>query len=126
VAANRRAFTVMVRNEAFRWVELLARRRYDQLPLEPGQADAVEAQLADYWDEFDAIETGADARNTARFAYDHASGRIVQILHDPDGADEWRFAAQVDRDSSREEGRAVLRLVALGRAGDPELALPGR
>lgn len=118
VAANRRAFTVMVRNEAFRWVDLLARRRYDQLPLEPGQAASVEAGLADYWDEFDSIGTGPDARNATRFDYDHASGRVVQILQDPDGADEWRFAAQVDRDASREEGRAVLRLVAVGRAGD--------
>lgn len=126
VAANRRAFTVMVRNEAFRWVELLARRRYDLLPLEPGRADGLAADLADYWDEFDAIETGGDARNAARFAYDHGSGRVVQILHDPDGADEWRFAAQVDRDASREEGRAVLRLVAVGRAGDPDLMFPGR
>lgn len=126
VAANRRAFTVMVRNEAFRWVELLARRRYDLLPLEPGRTEALGAELADYWDEFDAIETGPDARNAARFAYDHASGRVVQILHDPDGADEWRFAARVDREASREEGRAVLRLVAVGRAGDPDLALsPG-
>lgn len=118
VAANRRAFTVMVRNEAFRWVDLLARRRYDQLPLEPGQAASVEASLVDYWDEFDSIGTGPDARNATRFDYDHASGRVVQILQDPDGADEWRFAAQVDRDASREEGRAVLRLVAVGRAGD--------
>jgi len=126
VAANRRAFTVMVRNEAFRWVELLARRRYDLLPLEPGQAEAVEAQLGDYWDEFDAIDTSGDARNAARFAYDHSAGRVVQILHDPDGVDEWRFAAQVDREATREEGRAVLRLVAVGRAGDPDLALtPG-
>ncbi len=123
VAANRRAFTVMVRNEAFRWVELLSRRRYDLLPLEPGRADGLEADLADYWDEFDAIETGSDARNAARFAYDHGSGRVVQILVDPDGTDEWRFAAQVDREASREEGRAVLRLVAVGRAGDPELML---
>ena len=124
VVANRRAFTVMVRNEAFRWVELLARRRYDLLPLEPGQAELVTEHLVGYWDEFDTIATDGEARNAARFAYDHRSGRLVQILHDPDGVDEWRFAARVDPDASRDEGRAVLHLVAVGRAGDPELALP--
>jgi superfamily II RNA helicase len=123
VAANQRAFTVMVRNEAFRWVDLVARRRYYQLPLSPTEQESVQAELAGYWDEFDAVLTDGEARNAGRFSYDHASGRVTQILHDPEGIDEWRFAAVVDRQLSRDEGRAVLRWVKGGRAGDPDLSL---
>ena len=50
------------------------------------------------------------------FVFDRASGAATQILHDPDGAHEWRIDALVDLDTSADEGRAVVRLVALGPA----------
>jgi hypothetical protein len=122
VTANRRAFTVMVRNEAFRWVELLARRRYHELPIPAESAQSIEAALTAYWDEFDQILLDADARSSQRFVFDPSTGRVVQILHDPDDVDEWRLAATVDRELSRSEGKAVLTLAGIGRAGDPSLA----
>jgi superfamily II RNA helicase len=122
VTANRRAFTVMVRNEAFRWVELLARRRYHELPIPAESAQSIEAALTAYWDEFDQILLDADARSSQRFVFDPSTGRVIQILHDPDDVDEWRLAATVDRELSRSEGKAVLTLAGIGRAGDPSLA----
>jgi superfamily II RNA helicase len=121
VTGNRRAFTVMVRNELFRWIELMARDRADELPLDDAQREQLVAGLADYHDEFDEILTDADARNSQRFVYDHQRATAVQILHDPDGIDEWRVAATVDREASRGEGKAVLRWVGFGRAGSPDL-----
>ncbi len=101
ITKNVRAFTVMVRNEMFRWVEALARRNHQALPEGPH-----EDEMSGYWDEFDEIRIDAEARGSAFFSYDHATGRAVQILHDPDGIDSWRLEAQVDLTRSAANGRA--------------------
>jgi superfamily II RNA helicase len=106
VTSNPRAFGVMVRNEAFRWVQALAHQDYSAIP--GSQAQELEADMAYYWDEFDQIMIDADARNRPRFLYDHHAGTVTQILHDPDGVDAWRFEATVDREASIEAGNAVL------------------
>ncbi|MDH3679816.1 MAG: DUF3516 domain-containing protein [Acidimicrobiia bacterium] len=116
VLANRRAFAVMVRNEMFRWVELLARHRYRHLPADEDALDALGAALEEYWDEFDEILVDADARSPDRFSFDHDAGTVTQIIHDPDEIDEWRITAAVDRERSRSEGKAVLTLMGLVRA----------
>ncbi|MEM8922230.1 MAG: DUF3516 domain-containing protein [Actinomycetota bacterium] len=118
VTANDRAFAVMVRREAFRWVELVARRQFDDLPLDGEQREGLAAALADYDDEFDEILLDAEARGPHRFVYDRTEGTVAQILRDPDDIDEWRIRATVDRDASATEGRAVLRWDGLVRAGD--------
>ncbi len=103
ITANHRAFRVMVRNELFRWVTLLATGRHGELP-----EGADPSELDDYWDEFDAIVVDAEARGPGYFEYDAPSGLATQILHDPDGVDAWRIEGRVDRDRSNEEGRAVV------------------
>ena len=122
ITANERAFAVMVRNEAFRWVELMARGRHRDLPVEPDEIEAVVDALDEYRDEFEEILTGPDARSPNRFDHRRDRGLVTQILLDPDESDEWRLVARVDREASRDEGKAVLRLVGVGRAGDPALA----
>jgi superfamily II RNA helicase len=117
VLANRRAFTVMVRNEAFRLVTLLARNRPRDLPVDdPELLDEITAALDELWDEHDEILLDADARSPARFVYDHDAGTVTQIIHDPDDIDEWRLVAAVDAARSREEGKAVLTIGGLVRA----------
>ena len=117
VLANRRAFTVMVRNEAFRLVSLLARNRPGELPVDDqALRDEIGANLEELWDEHDEILLDADARSPARFLYDHDAGTVTQIVHDPDGIDEWRLVATVDAERSREEGKAVLTIGGLVRA----------
>ena len=117
ILANRRAFTVMVRNEAFRLVTLLARKRPRDLPVDdPELLDEIAAALDELWDEHDEILLDADARSPARFIYDHNAGTVTQIIHDPDDIDEWRLVAAVDADRSREEGKAVLTIGGLVRA----------
>ncbi|MCP3991580.1 MAG: DUF3516 domain-containing protein [Actinomycetia bacterium] len=117
VTRNVRAFTVMVRREVFRWIELLARRRYHELPIEGDDREAVETAMAEYWDEFDEVLLDANARGPDRFLYDHSAGTVTQIVHDPDEIDEWRLVATIDADASREEGKAVLIFAGLRRAG---------
>jgi hypothetical protein len=118
IVDDARAFRVMVRNKAFDWVQRLARRRdYDVIvadALDPERwrsgEDVIEA-MAPFREEFGDVLVDADARSAERFRYDAGTGRVVQILHDAEDSNEWRLVALVDLDASREENRAVLRLV---------------
>ena len=74
LTANVRAFRVMVRNELFRWVELLGRGAYADLAAREGSGDWSERRLAEalapYWDEHDAIGIGPTARAATLFRID--------------------------------------------------------
>ena len=109
ITRNERAFRVMVRNEAFRLVQLLARRRTHEFPAEV--AESLAAALLAYLNEYPAILTDADARSPKRFVLsgNRSSGMAVaQTLHDPEDNDDWVLRARVNLEASRAEGRAVL------------------
>ena len=121
VTSNLRAFTVMVRNAAFRHVELLARRDYQAL----GQIDAGAGWDAERWQEagrgyfaeHDSIGTGPDARAAHRFVVED-QGRywaVTQVLDDPAGWAEWALVFRVDLDASDDAGDAVVHMQALTR-----------
>ncbi len=128
VVDDARAFRVMVRNQIFDWVQRLANRRgYEALvaaSADPGRfesaADIADA-MADYWEEFDEIGLGPDARSGELFGYDTSSHRVHQILHDPDDTNEWAIEADVDIDESIAQGRAVLHPIDIRRqtGGEP-------
>jgi hypothetical protein len=119
VTANARAFRLMVRNELFLWVELLARRAHADLATRLGTrawtADALGDAVAGYWSDHDSVGIGADARDAALFQVaEEADGWTVrQVLDDPDGDRDWGVVARVDLAASDEEGRAVVGLVAI-------------
>jgi superfamily II RNA helicase len=117
VVDNERAFRVMVRNQAFDWVQRVAARRgYDAFG-SPDDIDLVRAAMAEYYDEHDEVLLDAGARSPGRFIYDRRAQSVTQILHDPDATNEWQITARVDVDASAEAGRAVLVLTGIGRAG---------
>jgi hypothetical protein len=107
LTANVRAFRLMVRNEAFRRVELLARRRDDEL------AEA----MAPYWQRHDSIGTGADARGPALFHVTEGptTWQVRQVLDDPHGDHDWALTLEVDLAASDEAGQPV---VTAARVGD--------
>ncbi|WP_040491567.1 DEAD/DEAH box helicase [Ilumatobacter nonamiensis] len=118
VMDDERAFRVMVRNQIFEWTQRLARRRgYDGLVDNAVDAERfasaadVATAMAPYWERFDSIDLGPDARNPDRFVHEPRIGRVAQVLLDPDETNEWRIEATVDTEASIEAGRAVLRLV---------------
>jgi hypothetical protein len=119
IVDDHRAFRVMVRNRAFDWVQRLARRRgHDEIVADADRerwpsGEALIEAMAPYWEEFDEILTGPAARSGERFHFDRSTGRVTQILHDPDDTNEWRIVADVDLAASAEEGRCVLRLVSV-------------
>ena len=98
VTANRRAFRVMVRNAAFRRVELAARREPAALAASeaPGGWSRSEwaTALDRYFDVHPSIGTGAEARSAAwlRIEEEPDRWRVRQVLDDPEG---WHDAALV-------------------------------
>ncbi len=121
VSANRRAFRVMVRNAAFRRVELLARGATEALAtLEgPGGLDSAAwaAELEALRAVHPVIGTGADARSTAWFDLTEGPNvwRVRQVLDDAEGWHEWAIVGEVDIAESDAAGVPVWRTVALDR-----------
>ncbi len=119
IVDDHRAFRVMVRNRAFDWVQKLARRRgYDEIVADADRerwpsGEALIEAVQPYWAEHDEILTDPGARSGELFHYDRSTGRMTQILRDPDDTNEWRIEATVDRDASAEESRVVLRLASV-------------
>ncbi|MEE4542302.1 DUF3516 domain-containing protein [Streptomyces sp. V4-01] len=122
VTANARAFRVLVRNALFRRVELAALEKYAQL----GELDEESGWDADtwadamdaYWDEYDDLGTGPDARGPKLLLIEeqpeHGLWRVRQTFADPNGDHGWGISAEVDLAASDEEARAVIRLTGVG------------
>jgi len=121
VTKNRRAFRVLVRNELFRRVELAARERYDELGELDGEdgwdADAWADALDPYFEEYDEIGTGANARGPALLMITEGDGRweVRQIFDDPAGDHDWGISAEVDLAASDAAGEPAVRITAVNR-----------
>ncbi|MGB4778535.1 DEAD/DEAH box helicase [Microbacterium sp.] len=139
ILTNRRAFTVLVRNELFRRVQLAALQDDDALvAFDPGAhwPEALDA----YYEEHDEILTGGPARSPSLCVIDTsaergaqtdagaeadadtrqdaaASGiwRVEQTIDDPAGDHDWRIRAEVDLAASVEAGAAVVRVTDVVR-----------
>ncbi|MCZ4120460.1 DEAD/DEAH box helicase [Streptomyces sp. H39-S7] len=122
VTANARAFRVLVRNAMFRRVELAALEKYNslaELDAESGwDADAWAEAMDAYWDEYDDLGTGPDARGPKLLQIEeqpeHSLWRVRQTFADPNGDHGWGISAEVDLAASDEEGRAVIRVTTVG------------
>ena len=120
VVLNVRAFRVLVRNEMFRRVQLAAREGWDVL----GELDATSGFDADRWasamegyfDEYDTLDTGGDARGPALIEISEgtATWTVRQIFSDPAGDHDWGISAIVDLVESAASGCAVITVTAVG------------
>ena len=116
LTANRRAFTIMVRNYFFRLVELFAYEKEDQLAemldyLEPDERVDWPAAMDDYFDEYDDVDLGPDARGPEYFHLTDTTGRswkVSQIIKDPEGDNAFQLHGTVDLDASDEAGEVRL------------------
>ncbi|WP_336632376.1 MULTISPECIES: DEAD/DEAH box helicase [unclassified Microbacterium] len=119
VLTNERAFTVLVRNELFRRVQLAARQDDDALVALDPEIDWP-GILDRYYDEHDEILIGGAARSPRLCVIDRADAaagvwRVDQTIDDPAGDHDWRIRAEVDLAASVEEGAAVVRIVEVVR-----------
>lgn len=119
VVTNRRAFTVLVRNELFRRVQLAALERDEELAeLDPdaGWTDALDR----YYAEHDSIGTGGPARSPKLVTIDETdaaagSWRVEQTIDDPAGHHDWRIRGEVDLEASAEVGTAIVHITEVVR-----------
>jgi superfamily II RNA helicase len=137
ITANARAFTVMIRNAMFQKVQLAAHDGFAQLAqLEaaaaaltdpPGKvtmtADAWETALGAYWEEYESIEAGPDARSPQLLLIDQTpddapprSWTVRQIIEDPDANHDFAIVATVDLGASDAAGEPVIHTTSFGSA----------
>ncbi|GAB3525173.1 DEAD/DEAH box helicase [Arthrobacter monumenti] len=120
VTTNARAFRVMVRNEMFRRVELAALDNVEalgELDQDAGwNADRWAAAMDLYWDEYDELGTGPEARGPALLMIEEGSSswKLRQIFDDPAGDRDWGISAEVDLAESDELGTAAVRVTDVG------------
>ena len=116
LTANRRAFTIMVRNFFFRLTELFAYEKEDQLAtmldyLDPADTVDWPAAMDDYFDEYDDLDLGANARGPEYFRLGDTTSRawrVTQIIKDPEGDNAFQLHGVVDLDASDEAGEVRL------------------
>ena len=121
LTANRRAFTIMVRNTFFRLAELFALEKERELDemfdyLDPDTRPDFPAGMDDYFDEYDDVDTGPDARGPEYFRLGDTTGRtweVTQILKDPEDDNAFQFHGVVDLDASDEAGEVRLQSLEL-------------
>ncbi|MEM7093994.1 MAG: DUF3516 domain-containing protein [Actinomycetota bacterium] len=111
VTQNERGFRTMVRNEAFRWVHLLAREEFSTLAgTSRLSAEEIANRFAAFFDDHDEVVLDAGARGPHHFVFDRDSGEVTQTIVDPEGYDEWKVTGLVDFEASSDQGIAVVEL----------------
>ncbi len=120
ITRNERAFAVMIRNEMFRWITLLARRKAGELVRSlsdagPWTPEEVVEQMHDFWDDHDSVEIDGDARSRQWIDIDMNSGRVRQTICDPNGFNEWVIDAWVDLEASSDKQQAIVVPVGIRR-----------
>ena len=114
LTANRRAFGIMVRNYMFRIVQLFALEKEEQLEFMLEYLDEVPdfgAALDEYFEEYDDMDTGPEARGPEFYRVEDDSDRqwkVRQVVKDPVGDHGYQFSAIVDLDASDEAGEVRL------------------
>jgi superfamily II RNA helicase len=118
-----RGFRILVRNAAFRLVQLLSRRRFDEaaaLVQKDGEPKgwtgrALGELLAPYFEAHAEIDTGPASRAPDLFvlAADGDPWTLTQVLRDPEDSREWALSLRVPLAACREAGAPVLELVGL-------------
>ncbi|AKK11278.1 DEAD/DEAH box helicase [Corynebacterium uterequi] len=113
LTANRRAFTVMVRNYFFRLVDLFAFEKEEQLADMTAYLDDAPdfpAALDAYFDEYDDVDITQAARSAEFFRLTE-TGRtweVRQVIKDPEGDHGFAFVGTVDLDASDAAGEVRL------------------
>ena len=116
LTANRRAFTIMVRNYFFRMVELFAFEKEKELAdmldyMELADQPDWPALMDDYFDDYDDVDLDADARGPEYFVLadtDSRSWTVTQIVKDPEGDNSFQLHGTVDLDASDAAGEVRL------------------
>ena len=123
ITRDERGFTTMVRNAVWKVVRFLAFKQYERAAealSEVGDGSEWNAKrfteaLAPYWEEYDAIRIGPDARSNAQLKIERRAEEweVSQILLDPDEHRSWHMRFRIDLVASREAGLPALTLESI-------------
>ncbi|WP_394839872.1 DUF3516 domain-containing protein [Pendulispora rubella] len=118
ITRDERAFTVLLRNEMYRFLRALAKRDYETAAeiVAPVSVLELKEKLAPYFEEHAILRVDPEARRPALYKIDRSETRwrIEQTLLDPEGNNDWIVVCTVDLERARQEGRVVLTLEHLG------------
>ncbi|MDR3608604.1 MAG: DUF3516 domain-containing protein [Oligoflexia bacterium] len=127
ITRNRRAFSVLVRNEVFRFVRALASGDFEEAVSMTSEGSRrwgvaeIEAMAREYSAGHQRLCTDPKARSPVhmRVKEEGADGnrdfwQIEQILVDPEGHNDWSARFTIDLARSRQENRIVLGLDEIG------------
>jgi len=121
LSQQKRAFMIMVRNAAFRRVELFARKDFESL-VEGEEAGGFSkgkwqnaAEL--YFDTYESVGISQDARNISlcRITENQRKWVVCQNILDPYGNCDFMIEAEIDLDESDELGYPAWRTLAVGQ-----------
>jgi superfamily II RNA helicase len=119
---DKKAFTIMIRNEVFRFVRCLAQGRFDEAitilggdPLSIPSEDLLKSKMQIYFEGHDRLLTDQKARSPvyAQVTPDIKLWKVQQTLVDSDGHNDWAIDFSVDIDASRENGTPALTLIQI-------------
>ncbi|HLU47013.1 MAG TPA: DUF3516 domain-containing protein, partial [Planctomycetota bacterium] len=117
ITDDEKAFAILCRNHAFRFVRALAREDYELAgelleKVDRHDAASLRSALDAYFEEFGEIRTDADARSPKNAPLEKREGvwHLRQILLDPEETREWSLEWIVDLNASDDEGRPVMLL----------------
>jgi superfamily II RNA helicase len=123
ITRDRKIFTVLIRNEVFRFVKALSIGDFEEAltylaagPRAWTVAD-LEARARDYAVDHVRLCTDAKARSPVHLKIDEGAPevwKVEQILVDADEHNDWSARFELDLLRSREEGRPILMLLSLG------------
>jgi hypothetical protein len=121
ITRDKRAFTVLLRNEVWRIVQGIARRDFgrvvdnlrDLAPRESGwTAESLAEKFSPYFEEYAELRTDPSARSPKHLTVEQQSDtwQLQQMLVDPEEDLGWALSFAVDLAASREAGKPVFLL----------------
>lgn len=112
-----KAIKILVRNEMFHRVKLLAQENYKELGLldetSAWNSQRWEEIFKEYWEEHDYLEVGAQARGPQFFILKEEKQlwTVEQILLDPLENCDWRITAKIDLADLHEDGMPKIQIL---------------
>jgi hypothetical protein len=130
ITKDKRGFTVLVRNEIFRFVRSIARRDWAEaarvvlaptdvavMGAEVREAARIEAEVTPFFADHTAIRVDPEARSPKHLTVEQGdhTWRVRQTVLDPEEDNDWFFEATVHLEESRAAARPVLSLERFSR-----------
>jgi hypothetical protein len=125
ITSNKKAFTILVRNEVFRLQKAISARKYEAAlemlipnPETNWSPKTLETTLAPYYEDHKKINLDATGRNpknlTIKIDPEKQVWHLHLILVDPDEHNDWAITLNLKLVDSRQQLRPMMELLTIG------------